>query len=145
MKIIAYKKYVDKSITRTLALLMDKQQQFIGLELATLSDGLTYVSMPKATVLPTQPKEIKASVKTVTLTKSQIAEIKLKSPHVALINERVREVIRKQYTTDDELKFARLSTAANTSATDKAAIATYHTFTETARTKGQADKAALGL
>jgi len=150
MKIIAYKKYIDSSITRTLELPMDKQNNFIGTELATLKDGLTYVSMPAASVLPKQPKEISKSVKVVTLTAAQKAEIKMVSPHVKLINSRVCEKIRAVYTSDDELKFARLSITAlgsktPLSAKDAKAVADYQVFVENERANGAAEKTALGL
>ena len=150
MKIIAYKKYIDKSVTRTLALPVDSQGQFVGTELATLADGLTYVSMPATATLPTQPKEIAKSVKAVTLTPAQIAEIKSVSPHVKLINDRVCEKIREQYSLDDELKLARVSIGAlqktyTPSATESQAVADYQVAVEAARAWGRAEKAKLGL
>ena len=93
MKIISYQKHIDKHVTRTLLLPTDKKGQLLGTELATLSDGMTYVSMPAAAMLPTQPSEIKSSVSIITLTSAQIIEIKKVSPHVRLINKRVREQI----------------------------------------------------
>jgi len=122
----------------------------IGTELATLADGLTYVSMPATATLPTQPKEITASVKTVTLTASQIAEIKSLSPHVKLINDRVCAKIRDQYSLDDELKLARVSIGSlqktyTPSTAESQAVTDYQVAVEAARAWGRAEKTKLGL
>jgi len=122
----------------------------IGTELATLADGLTYVSMPATATLPTQPKEIGTSVKTVTLTAAQVTEIKAASPHVKLINDRVCEKIREQYSLDDELKLARVSIGSlqktyTPSAAESQAVADYQVAVEVARAWGRAEKAKLGL
>jgi len=150
MKIISYKKHIDKLVTRTLLLPSDKQGQFIGTELATLSDGMTYVSMPVTAALPTQPKEISASVKTVVLTAAIRSEIKSLSPHVSLINERVGEKIREQYSLSDELKLARISIGdlrKSYAATpdELQAVTDYQVAVESARAWGRSEKAALGL
>lgn len=138
MQIVAYKKYIDPSITVTLQLPLDKQGQHIGTELATLADGLTYVSLPAAAKLPAQPKQIAASVQTgITLTTAQIAEIKDKSPHVALIRERVRQKIAERYSMSDEIKLLRLAPSL---ATD-----TYNLYVEDCRLWGQVELAKLGL
>jgi hypothetical protein len=122
----------------------------IGTELATLADGLTYVSMPAIATLPQQPKEIATSVKVVTLTAAQVAEIKSISPHVKLINDRICEKIREQYSLGDELKLARISIgglqktyAARPS--ELQAVADYQIAVEAARTWGRAEKKKLGL
>ncbi len=117
---------------------LDKQGQHIGTELATLADGLTYVSLPAAAKLPAQPKQIAASVQTgITLTTAQIAEIKDKSPHVALIRERVRQKIAERYSMSDEIKLLRLAPSL---ATD-----TYNLYVEDCRLWGQVELAKLGL
>jgi len=150
MKIIAYKKYTDKSITRTLALPADKEGQMIGTELATLTDGLTYVAIPATSTLPTQPKEIAKSVKTAALTAAQSAEIKSISPHVKLINDRVCDRIRDQYSLDDELKLARISIGElqktyAPSPSELQATADYQIAVEAARAWGRSEKRKLGL
>jgi len=122
----------------------------IGTELATLADGLTYVSMHASATLPAQPKEIASSVSTVTLTAAQAAEIKSLSPHVKLINDRVCEKIRAQYSLDDELKLARVSIGAlqktyTPSAAESQAVADYQIAVESARAWGRAEKKKLGL
>ncbi|MDQ7002674.1 MAG: hypothetical protein Q9N02_08340 [Ghiorsea sp.] len=149
MKIISYKKYTDKVISRTLELPLDKNGQPVGTELATVA-GITYVSIPASAVLPTQPSEIKASVKTVVLTASEVASIKRVSPHVGLINNRVVDKIRVEYSAEDELKFARLSIAAldpaiTVSAADKQASVAYQAAVEAARAWGKVEKAKMGL
>lgn len=150
MKIIAYKKYIDPSISRTLILPVDADNNFTGIELATLGDGLTYVAIPSTATLPMQPDEIKSSVKTVLLTAAQIAEIKNTSPHVALIRKRVQAKIREQFSLDDELKLARLSIGAlqktyTPSAAELESIAFYQTAIEAIVAWGQTEKAKLGL
>jgi len=129
---------------------VDVYGQFIGTELATLSDGLTYVSMPAVAVLPPQPKEISLSVKEITLSPALASELKTASPHVALINERVHDRIRTQYTLDDELKLARISIGAlqniyTPSTSDLQAASEYQIAVESARIWGRAEKAKLGL
>jgi hypothetical protein len=150
MKIIAYKKYTDRLITRTLLLPVDKTGQMLGTELATLADGLTYVSIPSVAKLPAQPKEIKATVATVVLTAVQLAEVKSVSPHVKLINDRVSDRIRERYSLNDELKLARISIGdlrksyAATPA-ELQAVADYQVTVEAARAWGRTEKARLGL
>ncbi len=72
-------------------------------ELATLSDGFTYIAVPEGVVLPVQPEEIRPEE--VTLTEELREQIKRGSPHVRLINARVVERIRQRYTADDERKY----------------------------------------
>jgi len=151
MKIISYKKHITNSATKVLALPIDKKGQFIGTELATLADGLTYVSIPATTTLPTQPQEISNTVtEGVALTAAQVTEIKSVSPHVRLINDRVCDKIREQYSLDDELKLARISIGNlqktyTASASEIQAISDYHAAVEAARAWGRKEKLALGI
>jgi len=106
--------------------------------------------MPASATLPTQPKEIAASVKTVVLTDAIRLEIKSLSPHVALINERVGEKIREQYLISDELKLARISIgdlrkSYQPSVAELQEVADYQVAVESARAWGRSKKAALGL
>ena len=113
------------------------QHQRLGTELATI-DGVTYVSLPDGATLPTeQPSEISASIATVTLTDALRAEIKAASPHVRLINERVREAIAERYSVADEIKLIRTSPS-------EEAIA-YNAYAEECRNWGRIEKAKLGL
>jgi len=151
MKIISYKKHVTSSVTKVLALPVDKNGQFIGTELATLADGLTYVSMPATATLPTQPQEIANTVTDgVVLTNAQAIDIKAASPHVRLINDRVCNKIREQYSLGDELKLARISIGIlqktySASAAELQAVADYQVAVEAARAAGRKEKLALGL
>jgi len=88
-------------------------------------------------MLPTQPSEIKSSVSIITLTSAQIIEIKKVSPHVRLINKRVREQIEARYSMQDELKLLRLAPSPETTA--------YNDYAESCRADGRAEKAAIGL
>jgi len=151
MKIVSYKKHITPSVTVSLVLPADKSGQFIGTELATLSDGLTYVSMPASATLPAQPKEIAKTVTDgATLSATTLADLKAASPHVKLINDRVCEKIRAQYSLDDELKLARISIGNlqktyTASAAELQAVADYQVAAEAARAWGRAEKAKLGL
>lgn len=137
--IIAYKKYIDQQVTRTLQLPADAEHHPIGVELATLPDGVTYVCLPDGAALPAdQPAEIAASIiNPVTLTPAQIAELRLESPHIRLINQRVADAIAERYTTTDEIKLLR--TAPSTE------FNTYNAFIEDCRAWGRTEKAKLGL
>jgi hypothetical protein len=138
--IASYRKYTDSLISRTLRLPEDPEtHRPLGTELATLADGTTYVSLPDGAVLPAeQPPEIAASiVHPVALTLQQVADIKAASPHVRLIDQRVREQIAAQYSTADEIKMLRLAPSAESTA--------YNAFVESCRGQGHDAKAALGL
>lgn len=135
--IISYKKHIDALITRTLHLPVEADHHPVGTELATLADGLTYVSLPDGAVLPAdQPDEIAASIiNPVTLTPAQIAELRLESPHVRLVNKRVADAIAERYTMADEIKLLR--TAPSTE------FNIYNAFVEDCRAWGRAEKAKL--
>jgi hypothetical protein len=137
--IVSYRKYIDAEISRLLRLPVDDTtHQPLGTELATLADGLTYVSLPDGAVLPMdQPVEISQSVAPVVLTDVMRAELKAASPHVQLIDERVRMRIGARYSLPDEIKMLRTAPSAE-------AIA-YNAFVEQCRDWGRAAKAALGL
>ncbi|MBA3836480.1 MAG: hypothetical protein C0499_02320 [Zymomonas sp.] len=137
--IVSYRKYIDAEITRTLRLPDDPAtRQAQGTELATLANGLTYVSLPDGAVLPmSQPPEIAASIAPVALTDALRAELKAASPHVQLINERVRQRIAQRYSLPDEIKMLRTAPSAESTA--------YNAYVEECRDWGRAQKAALGL
>ena len=63
-------------------------------ELCTI-DGVTYVSVPDGITLPEQPEQI--TVEEVALTDELKAAIRVASPHVQLIDERVVMKIREKY------------------------------------------------
>jgi len=136
--IISYRKYIDALITRELHLPLDIDQHPLGTELATLADGLTYVSLPVGAALPAgQPAEIAASIVTVTLTPAQVLDIYAASPHVKLINQHVQEMIAALYSLTDEIKLLRTAPSPE--------FAAYNAHAESCRAWGRAEKAKLGL
>ena len=102
-------------------------------------DGITYVCLPDGAALPPgQPKEILSSIiENVTLAADQIAVIKLASPHVRLINQRVAAMIAAEYSLADEIKLLRTAPSAEFEA--------YNAHTEACRAWGREEKAKLGL
>lgn len=137
--IVSYRKHISPEITRTLRLPEDPETgQVVGTELATLADGLTYVSLPDGAVLPiAQPSEISASIAPVVLTAALRDAIKRASPHVRLINQRIRDRIAEQYSVYDEIQMLRTAPSAE-------AVA-YNAHVEACRDWGRAERAALGL
>jgi hypothetical protein len=130
--IVAYRKFITSQVTREL------RTPDGATELATLSDGTTYVCLPAGATLPVeQPDEIAASIAAVALTDSLRDEIKAASPHVRLINQRVVERVRERYSMDDEIKMIRLAPSAESTA--------YNDHVEACRAWGREQKAALGL
>lgn len=101
-------------------------------ELCTLDDGRTVVSVDGE--LPAQPVEVVLTE--LLLDDALRAEIKAKSPHIALINARVVERIRAEYSQDDEIKALRIGG-------DYAAAWGDHV--EACRAWGDEQKEALGL
>lgn len=99
---------------------------------------MTYVCIPDDHALPTeQPKEIAASIQTVTLTDALREQIKQSSPHVKLINARVQAAIAERYTLADEIKLLRTAPSPEMEA--------YNAYAEECRAWGRAEKAKLGL
>ena len=116
-------------------------------ELATIDD-ITYVHIPDSETLPDQPEQI--TVTPVTLTPELLARIKVESPHVQLINQRMIDMIRSQYTVDDELFFARIAGGAGLGlyeipAQEQDELAAYKDVVEAAREWGRQQRAVLGL
>lgn len=98
-------------------------------------DGYSYVSVPDGMTLPDQPEQI--SVEPVNLTDDLKEAIKKASPHVALINERVVNMIREKYSISDEIKMLRIGPSDETSA--------YNSYAEECRAWGRSEKLKLGL
>ena len=116
-------------------------------ELCTL-DGVTYVAVPAAVTLPTQPAEI--TVELAILTPELKAAIKAASPHVALIYERTEQRIRARYSVNDEAKFARIGVGAALGVYtfgegEQAELVAFGDFVEAAREWGRDERAKLGL
>jgi hypothetical protein len=135
--IVSYRKFIDSQVTRELRLPEDSAHQRLGTELATI-EGVTYVSLPDGATLPAeQPQEIAESISAVTLTDALRDAIKAASPHVRLINERVREAIAERYSFADEIKLLRIAPSPECVA--------YNAYAEECRAWGRDEKANLGL
>jgi len=132
-------KYQKISDAYTTYLLAEPDYDGLGLEsriteLCTI-DGVTYVSVPDGITLPEQPEQI--TVEEVALTDELKAAIRLASPHVQLIDERVVMKIREKYSVNDEIKLIRLGASDDFTA--------YNDYIETCRAWGAAAKARLGV
>ena len=135
-KIYKYQKISDAYTTYILA---EPDYDGLGLEsriteLCTI-DGVTYVSVPDGITLPEQPEQI--TVEEVALTDELKAAIRLASPHVQLIDERVVMKIREKYSVNDEIKLIRLGESDD--------YTTYNDYVESCRAWGAAAKARLGV
>lgn len=142
--LIAYRKVTDAVTTHTLALpeapAQGQQGQQSGQEIATITDGRTIVVLFDDHTLPEdQPSAIAPSVQV--LTSTQVDELREEicraSPHVRLINERVKQAIAERYDTTDEIKLLRTAPSAEFTA--------YNAYAEDCRAWGAAEKAKLGL
>lgn len=116
-------------------------------ELCTLG-GVTYVAVPDGVVLPDQPPELTLS--TPQITPELRDAIKLASPHVQLISQRMIDTIRARYSIDDEMYFARIGVGAATGmyapgGDELQAMAEFGAFVESVREWGRAEKVKLGL
>lgn len=128
--IYQYVKYVTREISRAL------ECDETCTELATV-DGVTYVHVPDDYELPVQPAEISESVQPVTLTPELRDAIKAASPHVWLINKRVRDKIAEVYPLHEEIKLLRTAPSAEFEA--------YNEYAEECRAWGRDQKSLLGL
>ena len=136
--LIAYRKHIDAIYTHELRLPEGTDGQPAGQELCTLADGRTVVVLFDGYTLPAeQHATIASTIEVLTLTDALRAEIKAASPHVRLINQRVREAIASRYSLADELKLIRTAPRAEMDA--------YHAWVEKCRAWGRAEKAKLGL
>lgn len=99
---------------------------------------MTYVSLPDGAALPgEQPQEIAANVAPVTLTDALHVAISDASPHVQLINQRVRDAIAERYSYADEIKLLRTAPSPE--------MVAYNAYAEECRLWGRNEKAKLGL
>jgi hypothetical protein len=131
--IYSYRKHID-DIRTVEILLPESGMERQGQELATV-DGTTYVFLPDTSTLPPQPPEI--AVQPATLTDALRESIKVASPHVWLIDQRVVDMIRQRYSVDDEIKMLRIAPSDETTA--------YNAYVEECRAWGRGEKAKLGL
>jgi hypothetical protein len=130
--LIAYRKVIDAVYTHDLRL--EGAQ-----ELATLADGRTVVCVPDASAIGEQPEAIIDSIEELPspLPAELREEICKTSPHVRLINARVVEKIRAEYSLEDEIKLLR------TAPSDEAVR--WNEFVESCVAWGCDEKARLGL
>lgn len=145
--IFSYQKHIDNLRTVEIRLPENAEHQHIGTELATIN-GTTYVFLPDTDALPDQPIEI--DVVPVALTDELRDQIKAASPHVQLINDRIKARIRERYDAEDEMYFARISIGAiigqyTMEPGEAVRVAEYGVFVEGVRQWGRDEKAAMGL
>ena len=136
--IVRYRKYTDAIVTRELLFPEGAARGArLGTEVCAI-DGVTYVSLPdKATLPGSQPEEVADSIETVILTDELRAALKAASPHVRLINDRVRATILERYTLEDEIQLLRTAPSPE--------FAAYNAYVEDCLAWGRAEKAKLGL
>jgi len=138
--LIAYRKFIDAVTTHSLRLPEVVQGEQAGQEIATLVDGRTVVALFAGYELPTnQPGAIVASIELLPspLPADLLAAIKLASPHVRLINQRVQDAVAERYSMADEIKLLRTAPSPE--------MAAYNAYAEECRAGGRAEKAKLGL
>lgn len=99
-----------------------------------------------------QPSAIKSSIEVLpTPLPAELSEaIRAASPHARLINARVQERIRAQFSAEDELKFGRIGTnqalgLGKASAAELQAIQAFCAHVEQCRAWGRGERAKLGL
>lgn len=106
-------------------------------ELCTL-DGVTYVCIPNGVAIDSeQHPEVTGTMEVVELTPELQEQICNASPHVRLINKRVKDMIAEQYSIEDEIKLLR------TAPSEEFDI--YNEHAEACRQWGREQKALLGL
>lgn len=106
-------------------------------ELCTI-DGVTYVCIPDgAAIDEDQHEEVVGTMSVVDPDLELREQIKAASPHVALIQKRVREKISELYSVYDEIKLLRTAPSAE--------FDVYNEHTELCRQWGRDRKAELGL
>lgn len=111
-------------------------------------DGWHYVHVPDEAVLPEQHPEI--NLTPVTLTDDLKEQIKLRSRPVKLIHERMQQMIRDNYSLEDEQYFARIGVGVSLGAYtfqpgEQEALLAFGAFVEEVRQWGRAERAKIGL
>ncbi len=151
--LIAYRKVIDSVTTHSLKLPTAQASQQAGQELATLPDGRTVVVLFDGFTLPTdQPAAIANSIETLATPLPDLLkeQIKAASPHVALISKNMIDTIRKSYSIDDEMFFARIGVGAATglytpTSDEMNELTVFGEFVESVRQWGRTERAKLGL
>ena len=105
-------------------------------ELCTI-DGVTFVSVPDSITLPQQPEELKVEAVEMPVPDPPLGMLRMNSPHILLINDRVVERIRNRYSVNDEIKMLRIGPTPETEA--------YNDWVEECRAWGRAEKEKFGL
>ena len=124
-----------KSITRDTTKMLNAPEG--STELCTIK-GITYVCIPSgAAIDEDQHDEVVGTMSVVEPDLELIEEIKAASPHVALIQRRVREKIEKLYSINDEIKLIRSAPSPE--------FDVYNEHVELCRAWGREQKAMLGL
>ena len=124
-----------KSITRDTTKMLNAPDG--ATELCTL-DGITYVCIPEGAAIDSdQHPEVTGTMEVVELDFELCERIKAASPHIALIQKRVREKIEEVYSIHDEIKLIRTAPSAEFDA--------YNEHAELCRQWGRDQKSALGL
>lgn len=139
-KLYKYQKFIDQHTTYCLVEpdynLADGDESDRITELCTI-DGVTYVSVPDSITLPQQPEQIKVEAVEMPVPDPPLGMLRMNSPHILLINDRVVERIRERYSVNDEIKMLRLGPSEETEA--------YNGYVEECRAWGRAEKEKLGL
>lgn len=151
--LIAFRRVVDQVTTHSLKLPEAPQGQQAGQEIATLPDGRTVVVLFDGFTLPaSQPAAIANSIETLVSPLPDLLkeQIKAASPHVALISKNMIDTIRKSYSIDDEMYFARIGVGAATglyspTADEMQELTVFGEFVESVRQWGRTERAKLGL
>ena len=128
--IVAYRKAADQYTTYSLSAPEGST------ELCTL-DGVTYTAISEGAELARQAEQIAASVQIAVIDDELRAKICAASPHVALIQKRVRDKIAELYSIHDELKLLRTAPSPE--------YEMYNEHAEACRQWGREQKALLGL
>lgn len=119
------------------------------IELCTLPDGFTYVSVPDdGKLADEQPEQVQ--LEEIVPAGELREQIKAASPHCLLIEQRKVDKIRAKYSAEDEMYFARISVGALTGvyamlSHEPALINQYQADIEAIRQWGWEEKAKLGL
>lgn len=119
------------------------------IELCTLPDGYTYISIPDdAKLADEQPKQVK--LEEFSLTDELKEQIKAASPLVQLIYQRIEDKIHEKFDEQDELFFSRIGVAAalgryQITESELQEIDDYQSYAEACREWGRLERAKLGL
>jgi len=143
--IYKYTPITDEYTTHRIAFPVDEGGVAQGQIIAAF-DGAEYAYVPDDAVLPDQPEQITLSP----ITDDDLPIIKANSPQYRLINKRVVERLRQQFSADDEFKLNRIATGHllgryTPTADEMAEIEAFDAAAIKARDWGRTEKAKIGL